>query len=810
MPFGGGKAFLHYGRYHEYQLDNVKIVVSFDEARGNVAGDTTNTVTALHPHTHYLDFDSADLHYSWVGTSDRRPLRYATFGETLRVFLDSPIETGTTVAIETKYTTHPTKGVYFVRPDRWYPDRPWEVWSQGEMTDNHFWFPSYDWPDNKATSETVTTVPEGQTVLSNGKLVRVAHDAKTGNVTYDWVASVPHSTYLISIVAGTFAESTDHIGAIPVTYYAPPKFRTTVAYDFRATPKMIDFFAKFNGVPYPYDKYAQAAVVNFTYGGMENISATTQTARTLHDRRSELDGDSEGLVAHELAHQWWGDLETMQDWGQVWLNEGYATYYEALYREFAHGEDAFAMDRLDMMQQVFDEDKAYRRPIVTETYYNPIDVFDAATYPKAGLVLHMLRTVLGTQEYQRTQTAFLEQYTAKNTNTAEWEASLEQVTGQDWSWFVNEWLYQAGFPEYKVAYSYDAEKGAGRLIVDQTQATKWNTPAVFRMPIVIETKSADGTATRTTIHDDRRHQEFAIPSSSEPVMVLFDPGHNILSTVTFKKGDAELAYQMKHAESVLDRLDAAHALIAKPKATPEEIAGAAEFLRYEPCADARAAIVDAFANLAPSKRAQAALRSALDDRSAHVRAAAAAALGGFPADAQTLAALKARAASDDSYATIAASVRSLAQLKAPGVGVVLANALNEPSNNGQIASAALFGYSRVDGKGAIGLEERYARYGAPLDSRREAIRSLGHIGKGDRTVTTFLTGLLGDPDLLTNFTILDTLTSLNDPAALPAVERLAATTEDQRLREASLMTVAGIEAQQHPVKKVARRKSAAK
>ena len=347
--FGGGRAYYHAPRYHEYHLDDVKVVVSFDEVAGDVVGDTTNTLTASHPNTAFVDFDSAHLRYSWVGTPGGGPLRYQTFGETLRVFFPQPVDAGTTVAVETKYTAHPTKGLYFVRPDRSYPDRPWEVWSQGEMFDNHFWFPTYDWPDDKATSETIVTVPEGQTVVSNGRLARVSHDRGSRTVTYDWVESVPHSTYLISIVAGTFAQWTDHLGSLPVTYYAPPAFRSTVGYDFRATPDMIDFFSKFNGVPYPYEKYAQSAVVNFTYGGMENMSATTQTSRTLHDRRTELDDDSEGLVAHELAHQWWGDLETMQDWGQVWLNEGYATYYEALYREHAHGEAAFDLDRLGMM-----------------------------------------------------------------------------------------------------------------------------------------------------------------------------------------------------------------------------------------------------------------------------------------------------------------------------------------------------------------------------------------------------------------------------------------------------------------------------
>ena len=798
VPFGEGRAFLHPARYHEYQLDNVKIAVSFDEKAGDVTGDTTNTVTALHPNTSYVDFDSANLHYAWVGVPNGRPLRYQTFGETLRVFLPKAVDAGAQISVEAKYSAHPTKGLYFVRPDKSYPDRPWEVWSQGEMIDNHFWFPTYDWPDNKGTSETIVTVPEGQTVVSNGKLASVTHHRESRTVTYDWVESVPHSTYLISIVAGTFAQWTDHLGSLPVTYYAPPKNRATVAYDFRATPDMIDFFSRFNGVAFPYEKYAQSAVVDFTYGGMENMSATTQTARTLHDHRSELDDDSEGLVAHELAHQWWGDLETMQDWGQVWLNEGYATYYEALYREHAHGEDAFDMDRRSMMQDVFDEDQHYRRPIVTERYHAPIDLFDAVAYPKSALVLHMARTVLGTDLYRKSQTAFLEQYAAKNANTEQWKASVDQTTGMDLGWFVDEWLYRAGFPEYTVAYTYDAAAHALHLQVDQTQATRWNTPDVFTMPIVIETKTQDGVVTRTSVRDDQRRQAFDIPCASKPVMVLFDPGQNILSRVTFNKTDEDLTYQMKNAESVLDRLTAADALIAKAKPTTAEINGATWFLQQERFADGRAAVVDAFANLAPDERAARSLRLALSDPSAHVRAAAAEALGAFKTDPATVTELKRLAHDDPSYVTVASAVHSLSDLHAPGIEPVLSRALREPSNNGEIASAALYGYARVERKGAIPLEERFARYGAPLGSRDAAIRALGKIGKGNRRVTAFLTGLLGDPNLRTNFAILGALATLGDTSALPAVKRLATTTEDQRLRDASLGAIAAIEALQHP------------
>jgi aminopeptidase N len=785
-PFGAGKAFLHYPRYHGYWLTNVKIVLSFDERKGDVFGDVTNAVVVLRPKTQWLDFDSADLHYSWVGLAGGAPLRYLTFGHTLRVFLPATSPAGKAFAVEARYSAHPTKGLYFVRPDASYPDRPWEVWSQSEMEDGRYWYPTYDSPDEKAKSETVVTVPEGQTVLSNGSLKSVTHDRVRNTATWDWIMPVPHSTYLNSIVAGTFVHTTVSDKGLPVQYWAPPQYAHTAAYDFRATPDMIDFFSQFNAMAYPYPKYATAAVVDFTYGGMENISATTLTSRTLHDARAELDRTSEDVTAHELAHQWFGDYETAADWGDAWLNEGFATYYTALYDEHAHGEDAFAMDRLGMMDDVFDQDKEYRRPIVTQTYAKPIDMFDGDSYSKAGLVLHMLRTIFGTEMYRVGQAAFLSVYGERSANTAQWVQAVTQSTGADVRPFAKEWLYSAGFPEYAVSYVFDAGNNDMRLTVEQKQSTSWNTPAVFSMPVNVQITTGDGANTTITVRNDLRREVYDLPVKSQPVMVLWDPGRNILAKTTFAKSDAEWIYQLTHAQSVLDRLSAFDVLSGRDKPSAAVTAAIAAFVLHEPVADARARALGQLGDGAKYARFAGALRLSLRDPSAHVRTAAADALASFSRNGAVTQALRNIASSDRSYLAVAAAVQTLARWRAPDIGRILARALVEPSNHAEIASAALTGYATVSGSAAIPLERRYARYGAPLDTRAAAISALGRIGKRNSNVTVFLYGLLGDPDLLTNFTILRALTSLGDPRALGPIRRLASTTEDERLRDRAL------------------------
>ncbi|HKW44481.1 MAG TPA: M1 family aminopeptidase [Candidatus Eremiobacteraceae bacterium] len=792
--FGGGKAYLHHPRYHSYWLTNVKIVVSFDERKGEEIGDVTNSIVIVRPNIQWVDFDSADLHYSWVGVPGRGSLRYQTFGHTLRVFLPATAGPGRAFAIEARYTAHPTKGLYFVRPDASYPDRPWEVWSQSEMEDGRFWYPSYDSPDEKASSETVVTVPEGQRALSNGTLKSVTHDRVRHTSTWDWIMAVPHATYLNSIVAGTFVDTVVSHNGLTIQYWAPPQYAQIAAYDFRATPDMIDFFGTFNAMPYPYPKYAIAAVVDFTYGGMENISATTLTSRTLHTARGELDETSEDVTAHELSHQWFGDYETAANWGSAWLNEGFATYYTALYDEHAHGEDAFAMDRLGMMDDVFDQDREYRRPIVTQVYAKPIDMFDGDSYSKAGLVLHMLRTISGEPMYRVGEAAFLSVYGERSANTAQWVQAVTMSTGADIGWFADEWLYQAGFPEYTVSYVYDGGAKNVRLAVDQTQKTKWSTPAVFTMPVDIQITTVDGARTTFRVRNDRRHQVFDLPVKARPAMVLWDPGRNILAKTTFAKSDEEWIYQLTHADSVLDRLAAFDELAMRNKPSAAVTSAVASYIVSERVADARARAVGEFDDGSRFARYAGSVQAALHDRSAHVRAAAAGALSTFAPSQTATATLQRIAASDPSYMTVASAVETLADWHAPGIDRLLARALEEPSDHAEIASAALRGYATVEGKTAIALERRYARYGAPLDSRAAAIATLGHIGRGAPEVTDFLAGLLGDPDLVTNFTILRALTMLGDPRAIAPIRKLAAATEDERLRDRALTAADAIAA----------------
>ncbi|NIT57927.1 MAG: aminopeptidase, partial [Aliifodinibius sp.] len=308
-----------------------------------------------------------------------------------------------TIIVAIEYEAQPRAGLYFVHPEIGYPDKPWQIWSQGEMEFNSHWFPCYDFPNDRMTSEMIVTVPKWQMAISNGELLAVTENDASNTITYHWKESVPHVTYLLSLVVGEFLEARDEWtggsprrNGVPVTYYVEPQDSHKVARSFHKTVEMMDFFSHKTGIDYPYEKYAQTTIRDFMWGGMENISATTLTRNTLHDQRAHLDYTSDGLVAHELAHQWWGDLLTCNNWNHIWLNESFATYFDALYVDHDMGNDEFIMEMQQNRNRYLKEDSTkYRRPIVYNLYEDASQMFDRHTYQKGSWVLHMIRYILG-------------------------------------------------------------------------------------------------------------------------------------------------------------------------------------------------------------------------------------------------------------------------------------------------------------------------------------------------------------------------------------------------------------------------------
>ncbi len=331
----------HYAPDRRAQTDHIKLELSFDFERKILYGRCTTTVTAVGGPLSSLELQAGRMRILSARVGAKR-VAFDLVGDQLRIELPR-LAAGKSATVVVDYEVHqPEQGIYFIGPDKGYPKRPLQVWTQGQDADAHYWFPCVDHPNAKATSEVIAVVPAGFFVLSNGALVSTETDKARKTTTYHWKMDIPHVTYLISVVAGKFVGRTTMADGVPVSWYVEPGREAEGLRSFGKTPKMLRFFNERIGYKYPYAKYAEIAVREFIFGGMENTSCTTQTDATLHDARAHKDYSSEPLVAHELAHQWFGDLLTCKDWAHAWLNEGFATYFELLWKEHEHGEDEFA------------------------------------------------------------------------------------------------------------------------------------------------------------------------------------------------------------------------------------------------------------------------------------------------------------------------------------------------------------------------------------------------------------------------------------------------------------------------------------
>jgi aminopeptidase N len=359
----------------------------FDMPQRTLFGVVTTRLAITRAPTDTVRLDAEHLTIERASDARGRTLRFSADTSHVTVRLARRAVVGDTVEFTLSYHGTPERGLYFV-------PRRHVIWSQGEATETRAWIPTYDAPNDKTTWDFFVTADSGHKLLSNGRLVEVTPSGGGRQAVWHWAQEQPASTYLYSVVVGPFTVLKDQWRGIPVNYWT---YADTVNAAWRAfgeTPGMIEFFSQVLGVPYPWAKYDQSLIPDFTYGGMENVSATTQTDLILHDAGSEPQGSGRGLAAHELAHQWFGDLTTTADWADVWLNEGLTTYMESVHTEKTRGWDAAALEWGDQQQGAMGADQNVERPLVWGEYEgtDPIRLFFSGhVYPKGAQVAHQLR-----------------------------------------------------------------------------------------------------------------------------------------------------------------------------------------------------------------------------------------------------------------------------------------------------------------------------------------------------------------------------------------------------------------------------------
>jgi aminopeptidase N len=751
-----------------------ELVLDVDQAE--IRGTVTHTLKPLRADFAVLNLDCGEaLNVAKVVAGPKAAnCGIERKGEVLTITLDRPYGLDETLDVAITYAGSPRHGLYFVKPDSAHPDRAPAIWTQGEAEETHHWLPCYDYPNDRATSEMIVTVAKPLIVVSNGALLDTRENGD-GTRTFQWKIDVPHVSYLISLAAADFRVYHDKAGPLPVDYYAPKSYdEATVRRTVGKTPAMIAFFNEKIGVAYPYAKYAQVFVPDFMSGGMENISATTLTESALLDAIAARERDADGLVAHELAHQWFGDLLTCRDWSHTWLNEGFASYFAALFAERDKGDDGFRLEMARNLENYVMSDRGYRRPIVETRYDRPLRMFDGVTYAKGSLVLHALRGAIGDDAWWDGICRYVRANREHVVTTDDFRKAMEAASGKDLAWFFDQWTTRGGHPELKVRWRYEKDDQTARIAVEQTQKVDELTP-LFRLPTTIELGDDSGTRSVPVVIDGTRH-EFVIPSPCEPKMVRLDPRGWIPKEIDFEKAPAQWIYQLAHASDVLGRVEAARAL-GKRKEDADAARALAAAWPLEKERTARAEIVSALAAVGEACRS--ALVEAAKDPEAPVRVKAYEGLAALKKDDAAEALFRAALSDRDApYGVRRAALGALVAWKVKDKDELIAAALNTPSHNDVIAAAGVGHLLRDDGLSTRENAVLYSAYGRPRTVRFAALAALGRLAKDDPALQDLLIALIDDPERLVRTQAVSTLSRLGVKRALSAMEARVAK-EDQ-------------------------------
>ncbi|MEC4895202.1 MAG: M1 family metallopeptidase [Oscillatoria sp. PMC 1051.18] len=694
----------------------------------------------------------------------------------------------------------PQRGLYFITPDSDYPDKPTQVWTQGEDEDSRFWFPCFDYPGQLATSEIRVQVPQPYLAISNGELI--SREEKDETIIYHWRQKQIHPTYLMTLAVGDFAEIKDEWNNIPVTYYADKNREADARRSMGKTPRMLEFFSEKYGYNYPYPKYAQVCVADFIFGGMENTSTTLLTDRCLIDDRAEIDNQrTESLVAHELAHQWFGDLVVIKHWSHAWIKEGAASYSEVQWTENEYGKDDAAYYLLNEARSYISEDTSrYRRPIVTNIYREAIELYDRHLYEKGACVYHMIRATLGDELFDKAIHTFVRENAHKTVETIDLLRAIENATGRNLAPLFDQYVFRGGHPDYKVSYSWDNKSKLAKIRVTQKQAKKDSTSSeseLFDLTIPVgfgyvnESANVDLKTMSLRIHE--REQTFYFPLEKKPKFVSFDLGNNLLKTVTLDYPVANLKAQLKHDPDPISRIYAAADL--SKKGGLEAVKALAEALQNDAFWGVRVEIAKELGKIKLDQAAKA-LISGLADEDTKVRRAVISSLSKFKTTESYEKIKQIAEAGDASYYTEAAAISCLGEMVAGNLKEKEAEVIEffqqvlqtRTGWNEVVRCGAISGLSKMKTcPEAVDIILEYTQPGVPQALRLAAIRGLGTVSTGQNSaklelILEQLEVIIAETFFLTQVAVVSGLEQMETEKAIAQLQALANQTSDGRVR----------------------------
>ncbi len=642
--------------------------------KGTVLGTATHRMAPLRDGVTQVQLHLEDMQVEWVKTGEGTECAHTHEKDVLTITLDRARVKDQEFELVIRYGGKPTAGLWFFRPTEEHPEIPLQVWSQGQGTENRHWMPVYDLPDDRLTTRLEVDLPAGLTTLSNGKPL-FKRESQPGREVHAWETGREHPPYLVTLVAGTFEDVRKDVAGVEHHMLVPPGWGDATDEIFGRTESMMAFFADYTGQPYPYSRYSQVTVWDFMWGGMENTMATTLNMRALHRDGVRPDYTADGLIAHELAHMWFGDLITCRTWNHIWLNEGFATYFTDLWVEHHHGKEDYASGRLRQRDSYLDGAKLPAEAS-KQSDREPTECGDVQghAYVKGSSILHMLRGVLGDDVFRDGVRGYVAAARDRSVDSEVLRTSLEKVSGRDLAGFFDRWVYGSGHPVLDVRGKWDAAAGAFVLRVSQTQPATPQMPH-FAFPLDVEVTWPDGTTERRRHDVSSASHAWRIQGEGKPLRWRVDADGWLLARINATKSGAEWEAQLTDDPRNTGRVLAARALGGMGQKTVEALAkSAAGDARY----DVRGAACEALGKLG-GRRAADALKAAAEDADSRVRTAALKALGGFPSN-WSFVTLAKHADADPSHYASAEAAAALGKIREPKLYDFLIDLLDRESH----------------------------------------------------------------------------------------------------------------------------------
>ncbi len=728
----------------DFDQEHLVLRIRPDIRAGTVTGTAELSFLALTDGFRVLRLHSRETKVFSVTDGAGTPLLFELKDGELRMTLSHPLAKGAAGKVTIRYESKPTRGMYFHVPTKAEPQVPLSCYTQGEGADNRHWFPSYDLPDDRMTVELFIDVPDELKTISNGLMTGEQYRPGPRRIDH-WVMSERLPSYLVSVVVGDYECWLEEHDGVLLEVNAFKGTLEQARYTFDRTKEMLDFFSEYLDHPYPYQRYAQTFVWDFLYGGMENTTATTMNMRLLHGPEVRPNFDASSIVAHELAHQWFGDLVTCESFSHLWLNEGFATYMTDLFFEEADGIDEFRVRRRRQNGSYLagtpkpSELGHTRSPRGDQ----PLELYGGKNYNRGAAILNQLRLELGDEKFQAGLRLYLDRHDDGTATSDDLKRAFSDAAGRDLTWFFDQWVYGAGYPVLRVTKEYFPGRKMLKLRIRQEQP-EGGGQGLFRLTVPIRVQTADGALpARATIFE--REHVFEMPCAQAPRYVRIDDGSFILARVENEQGFAEWADQAETCPDVAGRIDALHALVTFGSRGAKVIAKA---LAGDHFYAVRSEAAGLLARLPESPDALAGLLSAVTDEDTRVREAAYLALGSRTRKEAGAVVLDAAWRLKQPY-VLAAAARATGRLRPTEAFEALSALLVVDSHREIVRHGALDGLKSLGDPRAVALAEpllayRYGR-GAMSMMRKAALDLILALAPDDPATRKTVLRMTRDP-----------------------------------------------------------------